>query len=78
VYPQSELNSLAARKVALRREIASSRDQCAAVAIRVLEPLAWLDRLLALGQALRSVGTLLFPSPRPTPGRNELAATPHE
>ena len=48
MYPQQELNRLAALKVALRRTIALRRAHCAAVAAPVIRPLEWLDRMLAL------------------------------
>ena len=47
MYPQRELNRLAARKAALRRDIALRRAQCVEAAARVTQPLEWLDRMLA-------------------------------
>jgi hypothetical protein len=55
MYPQSALILLTARKDALRREIAERREQCATVAVRVTQPLVWLDRALMLGHALGSI-----------------------
>ena len=52
MYPQRELTRLAAYKTALRWDIALRRAQCAAAAARVLEPLAWLDRMLAFWRRL--------------------------
>jgi hypothetical protein len=47
MYPQRELNRLAAYKVALRRDISLRRIRCAEAASRVTQPLEWLDRMLA-------------------------------
>ncbi len=52
MYPQRELIRLAAHKAALRRAIADRRTQCAAVATAVLQPLAWLDRMLVFWRRL--------------------------
>jgi hypothetical protein len=52
MYPDGEMTRLAARKVALRRDIALHRAQCAAVAARVVQPLEWLDRALAFWRQL--------------------------
>ena len=48
MYPQPQLNRLAAHKVALRRGIALRRAQCAEAATRIAQPIEWLDRMLAL------------------------------
>jgi len=48
MYPQPQLNRLAAHKVALRRGIARRRAQCAEAAARIAQPIEWLDRMLAL------------------------------
>ncbi|HXB03005.1 MAG TPA: hypothetical protein VNV15_09345 [Opitutaceae bacterium] len=48
MYPQPQLNRLAAHKVALRRGIALRRAQCAEAAARIAQPVEWLDRMLAL------------------------------
>jgi hypothetical protein len=52
MYPQQELNRLADRKAALRRDIAFRRAQCAEAAARVARPLEWLDRMLAFWRRL--------------------------
>ena len=52
MYPDREMTRLAARKVALRRDIALRRAQCAAAAARVVQPLEWLDRALAFWRRL--------------------------
>ena len=52
MYPDRELTRLAARKAALRRDIALRRAQCAAAAARVAQPLEWLDRMLAFWRRL--------------------------
>jgi hypothetical protein len=48
MYPQPQLNRLAAHKVALRRGIALRRAQCAEAAARIAQPIEWLDRMLSL------------------------------
>jgi hypothetical protein len=50
MHHDRELTRLAARKTALRRDIAARRLHCAEVAARVTWPLEWLDRLLAVGR----------------------------
>lgn len=52
MYPQGELTRLAAYKVALRRDVALRRAQCAGAAARATQPLAWLDRMLAFWRRL--------------------------
>ncbi|SDS13715.1 hypothetical protein [Opitutus sp. GAS368] len=52
MYSHRELIRLAVHKTALRRRIASRRATCAAAAARVLAPVAWLERMLALGRKL--------------------------
>jgi hypothetical protein len=47
MYPQPQLNRLAAHKVALQRGIAHRRAQCAEAAVRIAQPIEWLDRMLA-------------------------------
>jgi hypothetical protein len=48
VYPHRELTRLDAHKAALRLRITGRRAECAAAAAGVLQPVAWLDRMLAL------------------------------
>jgi len=63
MYPQRELTRLAAYKTALQWDIALRRTQCAEVAARVAQPLAWLDRKLAFWRRLSSfapVATVLL------------------
>ena len=48
MYPQRELSRLAGQKAALQRVIAVRRQECAAAAHRVTQPLVWLDRMLGL------------------------------
>jgi hypothetical protein len=48
MYPQPQLNRLAAHKIALRRGIALRRAECAEAAVRIAQPIEWLDRMLAL------------------------------
>lgn len=52
MYPQRELIRLDAYKAALLRDIAINRAQCVSAAIRISQPLAWLDRLLAFWRQL--------------------------
>ncbi len=52
MYPDRELNRLAAHKAALRQRIARRRAQCTAAAARVAQPFAWLDRLRAFWRRL--------------------------
>jgi hypothetical protein len=58
MYPQQELIRLAARKAALRRDIARRRVQCAVAAGRLARPLAWLDRVLAFCRRLAPVAAM--------------------
>jgi len=58
MYPQRELTRLAAYKTALRWDIALHRTQCVEAASRMAQPLAWLDRMLALWRRLSSFGPL--------------------
>jgi hypothetical protein len=55
MYPRRELTRLAARKVALRHDIALRRAQCVAAATRLAQPLAWFDRLAAFTRRLAPV-----------------------
>ena len=48
MYPQEELIRLAAYKAALRRTIAVRRGECAAAARQLAQPVAWLERMLAV------------------------------
>ena len=48
MYPHRGLIRLAVHKGALRRRIARQRTECAAAAARLTQPVAWLDRMLAL------------------------------
>lgn len=48
MYPQRELIRLAIYKAGLRVRIADRRAACAAAASRAVQPLAWLDRAVAL------------------------------
>jgi hypothetical protein len=52
VYSHRELIRLGVHKAALRRRIARQRTECAVAAARVLQPVAWLDRMLALWRRL--------------------------
>ena len=52
MYPQPELNRLAAHKLVLRRRIADHRAQCGFAADEVARPLAWLDRVVQFWRRL--------------------------
>ena len=46
MYPADQLTRLASRKAAHRRRIARHRVQCVHAATRVVQPLAWIDRMI--------------------------------
>jgi hypothetical protein len=48
MYPQRELIRLGVHKAFVRRRITRHRADCVAAAARVVRPLEWLDRALAL------------------------------
>jgi hypothetical protein len=48
MYSDRELNQLSAHKAVLRQRIARHRQQCVTAVTRVVQPLAWLDRMLGL------------------------------
>ena len=52
MFPENDLNRIAARRAALQLDITSRRIQCAAGAARVAQPLAWLDQLTAAWRQL--------------------------
>ena len=52
MYPQRELNRLAVYKAILRCDIAFRRVRCAEAAAQVVQPLEWLDRMLAFCRRL--------------------------
>jgi hypothetical protein len=52
MYPQSELNRLAAHKATLRRGIGLRRARCAEAAAGVAQPFDRLDRMLAFWRRL--------------------------
>lgn len=58
MFPQRELDRLAAHKAALRLTIRARRADCAIAAARVARPLAWLDRALALWRKLAPYASL--------------------
>ena len=55
MYTRKELIRLGAHKTALRRRISVRRVQCAEAAARVVRPLAWMDRALALWRRISPV-----------------------
>ena len=52
MYGDQDLNRLAAHKAALRHRIALQRIRCVEAAARALQPVAWLDRVLAFWRRL--------------------------
>ncbi len=52
MYPQQELTRLAAHKLALRSRIAARRIACSDAVAHLAQPVAWLDRLLAIWRQL--------------------------
>jgi hypothetical protein len=60
MYPQRELTRLAAYKTALQWDITLRRTQCAEAAARVVQPLAWLDRMLAFWRRLSPLTGVLL------------------
>ena len=52
MYPQRELIRLEAHKAALRRRIVRRRTECVVTTTRLLQPVAWLDRMIAFGRQL--------------------------
>lgn len=58
MYPDRELIRLDAHKTAIRRRIARRRHECVVAAARVLQPLAWADRLVGLVQRLSPFAAL--------------------
>ena len=58
MYPHRELSRLASHKAALRRRITSHRVETVGLATRVLQPVAWLDRLLAFARRLSPFAVL--------------------
>lgn len=58
MYPSDDLKRLAAHKAACRRKIALRRVRGVRLAARVLEPLAWLDRMVAHWRRLSPLARL--------------------
>jgi hypothetical protein len=58
MYPHAELKRLAAHKIALRRDIAVHRAQCAIAAAHLAQPLDWIDRMLASWRRLAPLAKL--------------------
>ena len=59
MYPQAELNRLAADKAALIRRLATNRGQCVAAVCHLGQPLVWLDRVLILWRRFIPPGLLV-------------------
>lgn len=58
MYPQPGLKRLGAYKTRLRERIAARRAECVAAATGAARPLAWIDRLIALGRRLAPLASL--------------------
>ena len=58
MYSNRELNRLAAVKAVLRQDIARHRRQCVTAAARVVQPLAWVDRMLVFWRRLSPFAAL--------------------
>jgi hypothetical protein len=58
MYPIRELNQLAGRKAALRRHIGRHRAACVRGGSRLVQPLAWLDRMMAHWRRLSPLARL--------------------
>lgn len=58
MYPRRELSRLAAHQAVLRRRIAGRRAACRAAAATALQPVVWLDRLLALARRFAPLAPL--------------------
>lgn len=50
MYPDGDLAELAARKANLRRVIADRRSECVEAAYAVTRPVAWFERVVAMGR----------------------------
>lgn len=61
MYPQPELNRLAAYKIGLRRKIAFRRSECATAAAHLARPVAWLDRTVAFWRRLSPLTVAAVP-----------------
>lgn len=58
MYPERELNQLTARKALLQGRIALRRAACVRAATRVMEPLRWADRALAVWRRVSPLTSL--------------------
>ena len=58
MYPADELTRLARRKAVHRRRIAQHRGACVLAATRVVQPLAWLDRMVGHWRRLSPLARL--------------------
>ncbi len=58
MYPEQNLTRLGLHKATLRNRIARRRAECAGHANGVLQPLEFLDRLLALGRRIAPLAKL--------------------
>jgi len=61
VYPQPELDRLAAHKIWLRRRIVRRRGECATAAAQLARPVAWLDRVVAFWRRLSPLAVAAVP-----------------
>jgi hypothetical protein len=59
MYPSGELNVLALRKAAVQARIAAHRWQCAAAAVELARPLAWIDRAHARWKSISPLAKMI-------------------
>lgn len=62
MYPDRELIRLALHRKILCRRIARRRTECAAAAVQLARPFAWLDRALAFWRRLPALARFALPS----------------
>ena len=58
MYPDRELTRLAAHKASLRRHIARHRAGCIRAGTRLIQPLAWVDRMVSHWRRLSPLARL--------------------
>jgi hypothetical protein len=58
MYPQRELNRLAARKAILRHRIGLHRAECAEAAENLAVPIEWIDRAFAFLKRMKPLAML--------------------
>lgn len=61
MYPQPELNRLAAYKIWLRHRIVRRRAECATAAAQLARPVAWVDRVVEFWRRLSPLTVAAVP-----------------